>query len=74
MVIDFAAYRRKQVHPSWLTDAVQQELVSANWEPACVITVKAVAPVAPLQSPPLPTDDEDLAAFQALAYALASQV
>jgi hypothetical protein len=74
MVIDFAAYRRKQVHPSWLTDAVQQELVCANSEPARVITVKAVAPVAPLKSPPLPTDDEDLAAFQALAHALATQV
>ncbi|MGE5524439.1 MAG: hypothetical protein ACM3SS_12050 [Rhodospirillaceae bacterium] len=75
MVIDFAAYRRKQVqHPSWVTDAVQQELVCVNWEGARVITVKPVDPVAPLASPPLPTTDEDLAAFQALAYALATQV
>jgi hypothetical protein len=74
MVIDFAAYRRKQVQPSWLTDAVQQELACANAGPARIITVKAIAPVAPLQSPPLPSHDADLAAFQALAYALASQV
>lgn len=74
MVIDFAAYRRKQLPPSWLTDAVQQELVCANSASARIITVKAIAPVAPLQSPPLPADDEDLAAFQALAYALATQV
>jgi hypothetical protein len=39
-----------------------------------VITVAAVAPIVPLQSPALPTDDEDLAAFQTLAHALATQV
>ena len=74
MVIDFAAYRRKQTQPSWLTEAVERELVGVNWEPAHVITVRAIAPVAPLTSPPLPTADEDLAAFQALAYSLATQL
>lgn len=71
MIIDFAAYRRNKAQPSWLTDAVQQELACVNGEMACIMAVK---PVPPLASPPLPTTDEDLAAFQALAYSLATQI
>lgn len=71
MVIDFAAYRRNKAQPSWLTDAVQEELMCVNWDVTPLVTEK---PVPPLASPPLPTDDEDLAAFQALAYSLATQV
>ncbi|HWI14532.1 MAG TPA: hypothetical protein VNT02_09775 [Burkholderiales bacterium] len=71
MIIDFAAYRRNKAQPSWLTDAVQQELMCVNWDVTPLVTEHAVQPLA---SPPLPTDDEDLAAFHALAYSLATQV
>lgn len=77
MVIDLAAYRRTKARPQWTAADAEQELVCVNWQPAHIVPVAAVAPVTPLASPALPpecTTDEDLAAFQALAHALATQV
>ena len=77
MVIDLAAYRRTKVRAHWTAADAEQELVCVNWKPARILSVAAVAPVKPLPSPALPPEcasAADLAAFQALARALATQI
>lgn len=74
MVIDLASYRRRKAQPRCTVADEQQELVCVNWEPMRILRPEALAAIAALASPQLPETDEDLADFQALAYALASQV
>lgn len=74
MVIDLAAYRRRKAQPRWTAAEEEQDLACVNWEPVQILDMRAMAAIAALASPALPAGEEDVAAFQALAYALATQI